>query len=62
MRIISCEYCGVVIDLDRIPILPEADEAGESLPHMRWNGSELFPTFECPACESVIFLNGEISG
>jgi len=45
MKLISCEFCGVVLDLDKITVKDEQGTYGE-----------YHRVIECPCCKNTIFL------
>ena len=51
MKIISCNCCGVVLDLDKICFLDEDSDI--------WNGDEFIATTKCPVCKEVVREDGE---
>ena len=65
MNLISCEWCGVVLDFDRIPEPQIFDHnTGEAiLENSAWDGEEFIAKIECPVCENYIcYLNGAKAG
>ena len=58
MNLISCNNCGVVLDLsnmDFITILTEEDNNTD----IEWNGDCYHPVLPCPVCKSDV-VNEEI--
>jgi primosomal protein N' len=55
MRLISCENCGIVIDIDRIkePLIYNEDGTVD-ISKCRWDGVNHIPTIECPCCKKNI--------
>lgn len=56
MDLISCQWCGIVLDKNRITC-PEIWDTltGELLPEMAiWNGEEHVPAVKCPVCHELI--------
>lgn len=60
MDLISCESCGVVLDLTRIPMPDIEDETGSVITNIAaWNGSDWVPTIKCPVCGCrILYSNG----
>lgn len=60
MKLISCSYCGVVIDTDRIiePSVYDHD-TGDILDEGSFDSDsgEYKPSMECPACDRTIFYH-----
>jgi len=61
MHFISCECCGVVIDLSRIPQPRIYSDEGSVRPSKAaWDGDEYRATILCPLCQRRIFYhNGD---
>lgn len=60
MRLISCKYCGVVLDTDMIPEPKIRDADGVIIDgRAGWTGDDFQPMIECPCCKQKIFYNGE---
>lgn len=64
MKLISCQCCGVVIDMDRLSgDIPKAgehriEETEEDVKYNRenyhWDGDDFSPSMKCPNCEMKI--------
>lgn len=54
MKIFSCDYCGCVLDADKIPWPPPFEaEIGQILGY-KWNGEDYIPLGLCPCCDHAI--------
>lgn len=60
MKLISCGYCGVVLDVSRIGEPPAFDESGKPIENSIWDGYDYIPLIECPVCkEKITYTEGE---
>jgi len=60
MNLISCENCGVVLDLSRIekPDI-EDEDGGVNRDVAAWVCGDFVPTIVCPCCQgSILYSNG----
>lgn len=53
MNIFSCDYCGCVIDADKIDWPPPYESDGDTTDY-KWNQIEWVPIRHCPCCYSAI--------
>lgn len=53
MNIFSCDYCGCVLDADKIPWPPPFSGDGNTLGY-KWNGEDYIPLGLCPCCDYAI--------
>lgn len=56
MKLISCEYCAVVLDQDKMnfPSMQDPD-TGEIIPeNTHWNGNYFKSKMKCPVCNNYI--------
>lgn len=56
MNLISCDYCGVVLDKDKL-VFPDIwdDETGEKKPNAGvWHNDSFSSCVPCPVCENAI--------
>ena len=51
MHLVSCDNCGVVIDLDKIGVPDPYDCPIEK---KVWDGDGYVPAVECPVCKSKV--------
>lgn len=56
MKLISCEACGTVLDLDRIeePKAIEYLDTEKLSEHCVWESGGYVPAIKCPVCENKI--------
>jgi len=60
MNLISCENCGVVLDLSRIEKPDIVDEDGNINTEIAaWVARDYVPTIVCPCCrDRILYFNG----
>jgi len=59
MKLISCNRCGVVFDLDKVDFPASHNhDTGETTEHARWNGEDWVSSIPCPVCYDT--MKGEI--
>lgn len=53
MNLVSCEYCGVVVDIDRLDF-PDINEGTDSLVDDKaaWDGEKYVSSLPCPVCKT----------
>lgn len=59
MNQMSCKYCGVVLDKDKIRWRSAWDEEGRSLPGAVYFNGDFHMPEACPVCDQQIFEEGE---
>ncbi len=63
MTLISCQYCGVVIDTNRICEPNVWDDQTENYDIIEgnsvWIGGNLVPGIDCPCCRQKIAFSGK---
>lgn len=52
MNLISCDYCGVVLDQNKLefPVVIENKDGSINLGKAAWDGGNYVPKIPCPAC------------
>ena len=63
MNLISCENCGVVLDLSRIE-MPEIEDEDWVVNRdvAAWVNRDYVPTIMCPCCQSrILYSNGRMA-
>ena len=54
MNLISCEWCGVVLDKNHLEFPDAYEEFGNADPNAVWDGEKHVSTIECPVCKTRI--------
>lgn len=54
MNLLSCDGCGIVMDLDKIPIpdIHNEDDVGYNTEVAMYTGERYVPGIKCPVCQT----------